>query len=80
MIVTGDYRGRSIDALPAGVTRIVDAAEIGEKAAQHFEELIESLPNINWSGDGHRAKVPADPWCRRVGSIPGRAESFRWIS
>ena len=55
VVVTGDYRGRTVDDLPTAVS-IVNASEISDKAAQHFEELIESLPNLNWSGDGHRAK------------------------
>jgi iron complex outermembrane receptor protein len=55
IIVTADYRGRPATEVPANVS-ILDAAEISETAIQHFEELIGSLPNVNWSGDGHRAK------------------------
>ena len=33
------------------------SAEIIEQAAvQHFEELVNIVPNLNWSGDGHRAR------------------------
>jgi len=55
IIVTADYRGRPLSEVPANVS-ILNAAEISETAIQHFEELIASLPNLNWSGDGHRAK------------------------
>lgn len=55
IIVTADYRGRPAAEVPSSTT-ILDAATISETAVQHFEELIGSLPNLNWSGDGHRAK------------------------
>lgn len=55
IVVTADYRGRPATEIPASVS-ILNAAEISETAIQHFEELIGSLPNLNWSGDGHRAK------------------------
>ncbi len=53
--VTADYRGRPVSEVPSNIT-ILDAATISELAVQHFEELIGSLANLNWSGDGHRAK------------------------
>jgi outer membrane receptor protein involved in Fe transport len=53
--VTADYRGRPAMEIPASIS-ILDAATISETAVQHFEELIGSLPNLNWSGDGHRAR------------------------
>lgn len=53
--VTADYRGRKASEIPASIT-IINATTISETAVQHFEELIGSLPNLNWSGDGHRAK------------------------
>ena len=55
IIVTADYRGLPVAEAPASIT-VLDAATINELAVQHFEELIGSLPNLNWSGDGHRAK------------------------
>ncbi|MDH4073975.1 MAG: TonB-dependent receptor plug domain-containing protein, partial [Gammaproteobacteria bacterium] len=53
--VTADYRGRPISEVPANIT-VLDAAKISETAIQHFEELIGGLANLNWSGDGHRAR------------------------
>ncbi len=53
--VTADYRGRTASEMAASIS-ILDAATISETAIQHFEELIGSLPNLNWSGDGHRAR------------------------
>jgi len=55
IIVTADFRERSIKELPASIS-VVGAEFIEENAVQHFEELIEVIPNLNWSGDGHRAR------------------------
>ena len=55
IIVTADYRARPASEVPSSVT-ILGAETISEMAVQHFEELIGSLANLNWSGDGHRAK------------------------
>jgi len=55
IIVTADYRGKALMDVPASVT-VLDAASIRGLAVQHFEELVDSLPNLNWSGDGHRAR------------------------
>ncbi|MGI9262682.1 MAG: TonB-dependent receptor, partial [Woeseiaceae bacterium] len=55
IIVTADYRGIPVADAPASIT-VLEAATINQLAVQHFEELIGNLPNLNWSGDGHRAK------------------------
>lgn len=55
IIVTADYRERAASELPA-VISILDRQTINEAAVQHFEELIQLVPNLNWSGDGHRAR------------------------
>jgi outer membrane receptor protein involved in Fe transport len=55
IVVLGDFRERLASDLPASVT-ILDTEEIEEMAVQHFEELIGAIPNLSWSGDGHRAK------------------------
>lgn len=55
IVVTADFRGRRASELPVSVT-LMDAQQIEERAVQHFEELISSVPNLNWSGDGHRAR------------------------
>ena len=53
--VTGDYRGRIVAEIPSSLT-IFEANDIPELAVQHFEELLARIPNVNWSGDGHRAR------------------------
>lgn len=55
IIVTADFRERSIAEVPLSIT-VLDRAMIEQAAVQHFEELIYTLPNVNWSGDGNRAR------------------------
>ena len=53
--VTADYRGRPLSEIPAHIT-VLDMGEISDRAHQHFEELVGGIANLNWSGDGHRAR------------------------
>jgi len=55
IIVTADFRERPAAELPSSIT-IINAEFIEEAAVQHFEELVNVVPNLNWSGDGHRAR------------------------
>lgn len=55
IIVTADFRGRPVTEIPSSVT-VMDAKFIKETAVQHFEELVNLVPNLNWSGDGNRAR------------------------
>ena len=55
IVVTADFRERSVADLPASIT-VFDKAQIEQRAVQHFEELVYSVPNLNWSGDGNRAR------------------------
>lgn len=55
IIVSADFRERAAANVPASIT-VLDAETIEQSAVQHFEELIASVPNLNWSGDGHRAR------------------------
>lgn len=55
IIVFADFRERAASDVPASIT-VLDSDEIEGMAVQHFEELINSVPNLNWSGDGHRAR------------------------
>lgn len=53
--VTADFRERTLAEVPFSVS-VMDAGFIDEAAVQHFEELVNIVPNMNWSGDGHRAR------------------------
>lgn len=55
IIVSADFRERSLLEVPSSVT-VLDRSMIEQAAVQHFEELIATVPNLNWSGDGHRAR------------------------
>ena len=55
IIVTADFRERPVAELPSSIT-IINAEFIEEASVQHFEELVNVVPNLNWSGDGHRAR------------------------
>jgi len=55
IIVTADFRERAAYELPASIS-VLDQRTVNEAAVQHFEELIQLVPNLNWSGDGHRAR------------------------
>ena len=55
IIVTASFRDRPATEVPASIT-VLDAQAVEALAVQHFEELIGAIPNLNWSGDGHRAR------------------------
>lgn len=55
IVVTADYRERTLAELPLSIS-VIDADTIRGDAIQHFEELTTIVPNMNWSGDGHRAR------------------------
>ena len=55
IVVTADYRGRMANEMPAAVSALT-GEQVAELANQHFEELVNVFPNLNWSGDGHRAR------------------------
>lgn len=55
IVVTADFRERPADEMPASIT-VLGREAIGQRAIQHFEELVFSVPNLNLSGDGHRAR------------------------
>jgi outer membrane receptor protein involved in Fe transport len=55
IVVTADFRERPAHELPVSVS-VVSGETIREAVQQHFEELVNVIPNLNWSGDGHRAR------------------------
>lgn len=55
IIVTADYRQRALSRLPLSIS-LLGQEKIAALAVQHFEELIAFIPNMNWSGDGNRAR------------------------
>ncbi|MEX2126319.1 MAG: TonB-dependent receptor plug domain-containing protein [Woeseia sp.] len=55
IIVTADFRERAADEMPSSIT-VLESENVDQLAVQHFEELVFVVPNLNWSGDGHRAR------------------------
>ena len=55
VVVTADFLERKNSDLPKSIS-IIDQNEIKKIATQHFQELIYSIPNLNWSGDGNRPR------------------------
>jgi outer membrane receptor protein involved in Fe transport len=55
IVVTADFRESRIDELPVSVT-VLDREQLRATTQQHFEEAIRSVPNLNLSGEGSRAR------------------------
>lgn len=55
MVVTSDFRGTSLDKMPSSVT-VIDQQQIEDEGAQHFEDVLNSIANFNWSGGSSRPK------------------------
>ena len=53
--VTSQLRETTLADVPASVTAL-DSATIESAGLQHFEELTQLVPNLNWSGEGARAR------------------------
>jgi outer membrane receptor protein involved in Fe transport len=55
IVVTADFREQRLEELPLSVS-VLDRAELRATTQQHFEEAIRSIPNLNLSGEGSRAR------------------------
>ena len=55
VVVASALRETELAAVPASIT-VLDPATIQRAAVQHVEELIPLVPNLNWSGEGSRAR------------------------
>jgi iron complex outermembrane receptor protein len=55
IVVTADFRQARIEELPVSVT-VLDREQLRATTQQHFEEAIRSVPNLNLSGEGSRAR------------------------
>ena len=54
-LVVSTFREIGAERLPSSVT-VLDGGTIRDTTVQHFQELIEFVPNLNYSGDGNRAR------------------------
>lgn len=55
IVVTARFRPEPVAEVPASVS-VLDEPVIESAAVQHFEELAGLIPNLNWSGEGSRAR------------------------
>jgi iron complex outermembrane receptor protein len=55
VVVASALREAALATVPASVT-VLDDADVRGASVQHFEELTQLIPNINWSGEGSRAR------------------------
>lgn len=55
VVVASALRPTELALAPDSVT-VLGGDEIRAASVQHFEELTELIPNINWSGEGSRAR------------------------
>ncbi|MCG9696438.1 TonB-dependent receptor [Shewanella sp. Isolate11] len=55
VVVTSDFRQSAIDKMPSSIT-VIDQQQIEDEGAQHFEDVLNSIANFNWSGGSSRAK------------------------
>ncbi|QYJ77586.1 TonB-dependent receptor [Shewanella acanthi] len=55
MVVTADFRSASLDEMPSSIT-VIDSEQMQDESAQHFEDVLNSIANFNWSGGSSRPK------------------------
>lgn len=55
IVVTADFRSSSLEKMPSSIT-VIDSQKIQDESAQHFEDLLNSIANFNWSGGSSRPK------------------------
>ncbi|MCJ8302821.1 TonB-dependent receptor [Shewanella sp.] len=55
IVVTSDFRGSTLDKMPSSIT-IINQQQIEDEGAQHFEDVLNSIANFNWSGGSSRPK------------------------
>lgn len=55
IVVTSDFRGTELEKMPSSIT-VIDQQQIEDEGAQHFEDILNSIANFNWSGGSSRPK------------------------
>ena len=55
IVVNADFSNISLDKMPSSVT-VIDAQQLEDEGAQHFEDVLNSIANFNWSGGSSRPK------------------------
>ncbi|USD35848.1 TonB-dependent receptor [Ferrimonas sp. SCSIO 43195] len=53
--VNADLRNIELEQLPGSAT-VVDSQAIKDEGGEHFEQILDSIPNLNWSGATSRPR------------------------
>ncbi|HEX6997250.1 MAG TPA: TonB-dependent receptor [Gammaproteobacteria bacterium] len=67
IVVTADFREQAAADVPVSVS-VIGAEELDARTVQHVEEIIVQVPNLNYSGEGSRARYFQ---LRGVGELEG---------
>ncbi|MCE9684825.1 TonB-dependent receptor [Shewanella sp. AS16] len=55
MVVTADFRATSIEDVPASLS-VLDRQRLLDDGGQNFQDVLNAIPNMNWSGGSSRAR------------------------
>ena len=55
VLVTADFREVSVLDIPASIT-VINQQTIQDESARHFEDILNSIANLNWSGASSRPR------------------------
>lgn len=55
VVVAPQFRATALASVPLSIS-VLDGQDLGDGTIQHLESLIPLVPNLNWSGEGSRAR------------------------
>ncbi|MDO6774277.1 TonB-dependent receptor [Shewanella sp. 10N.286.52.C2] len=55
IVVNADFSNIALEKVPSSVT-VIDSQQLQDEGAQHFEDVLNSIANFNWSGGSSRPK------------------------
>lgn len=55
LVVTADFRATEIDKVPASIS-VVGKQQLEDDGGENFQDILNAIPNINWSGGSSRAR------------------------
>ncbi|MBW8192537.1 TonB-dependent receptor [Neiella marina] len=55
IVVHSDFRGSAIEQLPGSIS-VIDAMQLEDEGANHFEDVLNSIANLNWAGGTSRPR------------------------
>ncbi|MDN3638666.1 TonB-dependent receptor [Simiduia curdlanivorans] len=55
ILVSADFRAIAVTDIPASIT-VIDQQTLQDESARHFEDILNSIANLNWSGATSRPR------------------------